>query len=540
MALTTPVSAQPLELDRNIISNGGVDWENLFDVNGTDEPTQASTLPSGYSKSVFVRDFVPGASGPDYSTFATGSKDTLNITGGWDCSKSNNVNDKTDIVNAYAAAANENGDIIVYFAMERYSNEGTGNIGFWFLQDDHVGCSIDRGKTGNFTGNHKDGDILIVAEFTNGGSVTDIRAYRWNGGANGYLDTTPIASGSECQNGGGSQNLCAIVNNSQITGYGAGTGVPWLTETKQSGPTPSNNLDTSEFFEGKINLTKLNLLGCFSQYMAVTRSSTSLTATIFDYALGDFQLCGIKVSKTCSNPRLNSAQDHIIYDITGQVTNTGVGTVYNVAVNDSPQFDQGTLNLGSIDASGFKSYNGTMTVTLAENGRMDHVTATATSDVEGQNSVPDATADATCPQLQISPAVAVSKKCNTLIAADSGLVYAKVHFSGTVCNVGDSKLNNVSVVDTQDDGTKATILSGANLNAPADPNNPTVEEGACMDYSGEYTPTTAVDKDGNPTTVPHEVLFSDSVEANALDIFGDAVTPQSATATCPLCEDPAP
>ena len=38
----------------------------------------------------------------DGTTFATGSKDTLDITG-WQCNKDNNVNSKIDIMNAYAA-----------------------------------------------------------------------------------------------------------------------------------------------------------------------------------------------------------------------------------------------------------------------------------------------------------------------------------------------------------------------------------------------------------------------------------------------------
>jgi uncharacterized repeat protein (TIGR01451 family) len=307
---------------------GVPDNYHIFDaVGGVGVPADVA---ANFPRAVFVRDFVPGASGPDNTTFATGSKDTLNITPGWQCAKDNNVNDKTDIVNAYATAYRDPGTshTIAYFALERYSNEGAGNVGFWFLQDGTVGCVSPNGSVA-FTGNHMDGDILIVSEFTNGGVISSIIAYKWVGGAGGYLDPTPLVIGADCDtiNPLDPDSLCANVNQSLIPA----SAIPWLTETKKPGPNPSNDLDTSEFFEGGIDLTDLGLGDqCFSTFLGVTRSSPSLTATIFDYALGGIDLCALDVTKT--GDTLGKIGDEVSYSIT--ITNTGVITLYKKSIVD--------------------------------------------------------------------------------------------------------------------------------------------------------------------------------------------------------------
>src|SRR5439155_7714564 len=127
----------------------------------------------------FSRDFVTGSTADD-TTFSTGSKDILDITPGWQCAHSNNVGNKVDIANAYAVAYTEtgSGDRIFYFGLERTSNNGDANIGFWFLQDSTVGCSSTSG-TQAFTGHHQVGDIFVVSAFTNGGVVSNITVYLW-------------------------------------------------------------------------------------------------------------------------------------------------------------------------------------------------------------------------------------------------------------------------------------------------------------------------------------------------------------------------
>jgi hypothetical protein len=267
-----------------------VDWETLFDASVV-PPVPVDPLPTGFDSAGFDRDFLTNANGSfntsDGSTFATGSKDTLPITPGWQCNFDNNVNDKTDVMNAYAASfivpsGPDAGDEILYFGLERNANTGTGNVGFWFLQDE-VGCESAGGSTA-FAGDHTDGDILVVSEFTQGGSVSTINAYRWDGGANGVLNPGSVAEGADCGNTAAGDDICANVNSGTLTG------IPWLTSNKQDGP--GNQLRSSEFFEGGINLTDTELGGkCFNVFIGDTRSSTSLTATIFDYSLGQLGAC---------------------------------------------------------------------------------------------------------------------------------------------------------------------------------------------------------------------------------------------------------
>ena len=78
-------------------SNPSPDWASFFDATGAQLP-----LPLHFMASDFVRDFVPNATGPDFTTFTTGSKDTLPIGTGWQCARSSNVNSKVDLLNTYA------------------------------------------------------------------------------------------------------------------------------------------------------------------------------------------------------------------------------------------------------------------------------------------------------------------------------------------------------------------------------------------------------------------------------------------------------
>ena len=283
------------QLDGNIATTpdgsvGGntqeIDWQDLFNSAGE----TILPLPAGFEAADLDRDFVTNPNGSfntgDSSTFATGSKDTLPITPGWQCNQDNNVNSKTDVMNAYAASYTDpvSGDEILYFGLERNANTGTGNVGFWFLQDGTVDCTSPGTQT-PFTGDHVDGDILVVSEFTQGGTVSTINAYRWDGGADGTLNPDSVADGKDCTTTAGGDDICGKSNTGTLTG------IPWLTANKQDGV--GHSLRVSEFFEGGINLTQTELAGkCFNTFLGDTRSSTSLTATIFDFSRGQLGGCG--------------------------------------------------------------------------------------------------------------------------------------------------------------------------------------------------------------------------------------------------------
>lgn len=332
-----PASAvhdQAFELDGDVTTQGSTqygsptyDWASLFDASG--HPT---ALPADFTASAFTADFKVKANGTfntsDSTTFATGSKDTLPIGSGWQCTFSNNVNSKVDVMNAYAAAYTDPSTQheIVYFALERNTNTGDGNVAFWFLQD-QVGC-VSAGSTASFTGEHTDGDLLVVSAFTNGGTVSNVDVYRWNGGANGTLGTTPVAAGVDCKASGQNDSVCATVNGLTDGPNGTIT-TPWATANAKDGV--GTTLREAEFFEGGLDLTASNLGDrCFNVFIGDTRSSQSLTATLFDYAEGALGACTSSVVTTPTPshaaPTTIPASGSLTSTDSAELTVTGVGS----------------------------------------------------------------------------------------------------------------------------------------------------------------------------------------------------------------------
>jgi hypothetical protein len=373
------------ELDGNIandgqISNGLFDWADFFDASGNNK----NPLPPNFPAAGFERDFNVNANGTfntsDDTTFATGSKDTLPIGTGWQCNHDSNVNSKVDIINSYAAAYKAaNGDQIVYFGLERNVNTGDANVGFWLLQDE-VGCSSTSG-TQSFTGNHKDGDVLIVSAFTNGGVVSTIDVYKWvidNPAVDpvGFLNPTPVFHGVDCRDPltQAGDEACASANTGTLLN------VPWLTAAKGLNPPVGHTLPTAQFFEGGLNLSKAGLAGhCFNVFISDTRSSQSLTATLFDFARGKIGECE---SSTVTTPSITSptsigASASLTVTDSANVTVNGVATFTgSVAFHLCGPFlaDATTLcDTGGVDAGSKPlTTSGTVvsnTMTITEAGR---------------------------------------------------------------------------------------------------------------------------------------------------------------------------
>src|SRR6266576_4356511 len=298
----------------------------------------------------------------DTTTYATGSKDVQNISGGgadqagnWQCNKDNNVTNKGDIMNAYSAAYTaSNGHQLMYFALEKNVENGSNNAAFWFLQDGTVDCSSPGGGAVNFTGNHRNGDILVTSAYTNGGGVSSILAFRWAGAANGCIDSDPtgapacdqqpLASGGDCKTAPSTPPpphpvdvLCGTTNSGTLPTNGNIT-VPWLTV---NGSTVGNTIVPPDFFEGAIDLTRAfseapgggTTPGCFNTFIADTRSSPSASATLYDYARGQLGQC-----KTTLTTQDNKAASSTI----------GTGTV-----------SSGT-DTANLTVTGIQSWSGTL------------------------------------------------------------------------------------------------------------------------------------------------------------------------------------
>ncbi len=319
------------------------DWDSFFDASGNSSPVLPDPSLPGYSASGFKRDFNLKAGGAfsnlDTTTYTQGSKDIDNVAA-WVCTAANNVTDKGDIMNAYAVAyTNGAGEQFLYFALERSSNNGDANVGFWFLQDGTVDCDATNGTT-NFTGVHTDGDIFIVSAFTKGGDVSTITAYRWNGGANGSLGSTPAGTGGDCRDPllGFHDKICATSNEVTIN-------TKWLTNNNGKNTGLDNTLNHGEFFEGGINLTTTSLAGkCFNTFLGDTRSSQSTTATLYDFARGSLGECKttLATQENSGGPlsigtgTVSSGTDTATLTVTGVAKWGGTLTWYLCGPIDSP------------------------------------------------------------------------------------------------------------------------------------------------------------------------------------------------------------
>jgi hypothetical protein len=523
------------ELDGNALDGGmvGDDWETLYNGGGsadvftgiTPDPAPLTIFQGGRSKDIH-----------DISEWQ------------W---KNGSVQDKADITNAYAAAYNSNGDLIVYFGADRLANNGDTFLGFWFFKN-----QITTLPNGRFDGVHAEGDTLVLVNFPQAtNAVPLIQVVVWDPSCTKADNNNPqpgdcaasnlrlylgaSGAGAICAPGGGpnDQLACAITNTQG--GLNDPTTSPWLYQAKNY--PNANEFPYDSFFEGGINLTQL--LGsadtCFSSFLAETRASSSFTATLSDFVLDEFPVCAISVDKTCADPVL-VADNMITYEISGKVYNDGQATVYDVTVTDDPPFDVGSLLFDgqaypddiypSLAGGHFVEYSATITVPLAQNGLTDTVTATAkTSQFGDGGTTLTATYDADCPVLQVNPALEINKMCHSVIELQTSpeRLVVRVNFGGDVCNIGDSPVFNVMVEDDK----AGIVLSGVTLLAPEDPENPGDTEGACQEYSGHYYPG-GDDFNEDPTAL----IFYDIVTATGDDIFGNPIEPpQTAPANCELC-----
>jgi SdrD B-like domain len=320
------VHDEAFELDGNIakanpVGGPEVDWDNdIVGVGANGFSVPQTSLPAGFSAATAGPDFTTtirrGVEVPetgDDTTFTTNSKDILDIHAQWRCVHANNVTDKGDLVNTYAVAyVNSANQLILYFGAEKNDASGTNDLGVWFLQDPTVDCSDTQGGNGTaFTGSHVVGDILVVSEFSNGGLTATITAYAWDPTNPQAVNNLVQLSGGPGQPAAGrcdqidslglDDRLCAITNVSNQVNP------PWKTWDKDTGSL--DFIDTQQFYEGAINVSAFGLNPCISTVLTDTRSSTSTTATLYDYARRSFNVCNSKRGTKFHDLNANGVRD---------------------------------------------------------------------------------------------------------------------------------------------------------------------------------------------------------------------------------------
>jgi hypothetical protein len=108
--------------------------------------------------------------------------------------------------------------------------------------------------------------------------------------------------------------MCGTVNDTTIE-------VPW-TYTFKGAPS-SGWIPAGGMFEGGINLSELGLEGCFTGFLAETRSSPEITAILKDFAFGSFEACDTELTTT---PADGAGEELVDGDDADTLPETTIGT----------------------------------------------------------------------------------------------------------------------------------------------------------------------------------------------------------------------
>lgn len=318
----------PFELDGDaVVNHGAADWQSLG-------------IPPANGYTGIVSDKFNDATDNNFSQ--GGSKDerdisSAGITSNFWLGTMASPPDKDDLEHAYAKSyniTNNSGgtDKVIYFGADRFSNNGDAAIGFWFFTN---AVSFNP-ATGKFTGVHSDGDILVTSDFRQGGGVSVLNVFVWQGTAD---PANPLKLLQSSDNNGGKadqvtgvfclnpvapltvSDACAISNTAPVT-------APWSYSFKGVGST--NSFPQGTFFEGGINIREL--LGkneCFASFLAMTRTSASTTAQLKDFVIGNFEACNATlrtdIHDAAHNVILTAPAQSTVHDkvyVTGEINQT--------------------------------------------------------------------------------------------------------------------------------------------------------------------------------------------------------------------------
>jgi hypothetical protein len=373
------------ELDANAVedavSQPPDDWETLCDPVAV--PGGPCQNPNGSGGNAFAFTGIDADPAP-LSIFDGGKKDIQDIPE-WS-HKDGSVPDKGDITNAYAAAylvpaaaataTHQEGDLILYFGADRIINVGDTFMGFWFFKD-----LVSANPDGSFSGVHMPGDTLVLVNFPQANNAVPlIQVVEWDPSCSKADSNSPQIDDCAAKNlrlrfgvsGAGAicnsddpQEACAITND--VT-----EDSPWPYVSKDGFV---NEFPFETFFEGGINISEV--IGgdaCFASFMAETRSSSSFTASLKDFVISDFPVCGTELrteihEKGTHAPDLEGGavdagteiHDAAYLAVTGPGTITPVGDVVFTLFNAANCQGSGTV-VATVDISTGTLINGEIRV----------------------------------------------------------------------------------------------------------------------------------------------------------------------------------
>jgi hypothetical protein len=303
------------------------------------------------------------------------------------------------------------------------------------------------------------------------------------------------------------------------------------------------------FFEGGIDITQTLMnagvtnLPCFSSFLEETRSSQSTTAVLKDFLLGQFALCSVSITKTCSgNGTVAGGGTTIDYLFTGTVTDTGIGGLNHVTIVDSLPagsshvvFKQGTpgtavtagpantvvasaacpagypvgavcADLGALGAGQVENWSVEFDVAATSAQNSASARGSSSSSAPGActagGTVCSPTDGLASCSADVTNTITISKSCGvptgfpnavlpgTQLTSQGGFAAVVVNFSGVIDNTGQTPLTGVTLTDSP-----AATLTVAWPGTPG-----TIPAGTSVNYSGTYSPAgSAILGDGTTT-----------------------------------------
>ncbi len=490
-----PANAQAVnsffELDGNPAASSapGDDWQDLLG-------SGVGTAPGFVAKTDIP---INDADSPTDTSYFTGggSKDVRDISQ-WQHSNGDVAPDKDEILNAFAAAyrtgsaTDTNRELIVYFGSDRFANSGDAQMGFWFFRSD-----VSLNSNGTFNGVHtaatpasgstpaRGGDVLVLSDFSGGGKISTINVYEWVGGRNPLRQLNVGAGSVDCADATPNANVCAVENSGPTAALW-----PYTPKAGSAGSYP-----TGSFLEGGINISNLVPGGdqCFASFLAETRSSTSTTAQLKDFALGRFPVCApttsLSASPAAATPAVVHKGDSQL--ISFSETNDGDLVLDNphVTTNSTACGDLTTIASGDTNSNGDLDPNETQVFNCTLTNLQSDTTVVGTghgTDFRGLDVTYCGTA---------TPANTVcdnDERASAAVKVIDPQTTLTVSASPTVAHVGDTVTLSFSETNNgtraEDNLTSVSISTGRCSSAPAlDPAVQTAAADSELDFGETWT-----------------------------------------------------
>jgi hypothetical protein len=497
----------------------GDDWDQVcHQVTVTDDATNAipdeCTTPNPGDTTGATA--VTWVSEPNRSTSiftGGGSKDPQDVSN-WLWKNAGGLPDKDNLRHAFAAQYSSTDDLL-YFGSDRFDNSGDAVQGFWFLQAPLAadGASSGGGNlftdgsggtpahTGGPAGGDRDGDVLVISDFSNGGTVSTINIYEWvssGGDTSTHLDFVDGGTTALCSPTLSDDNFCGIVNPANQSP----TNSPWSFLDKSG----SSDFLNGEFFEAGINLTNLGFGDeCFSTVVSETRASTSPTATLKDFVVGQFGSCESGLTTTPGDENgdpitevpLGSGvvvRDSAVLTVSPITTWTGTLTFFLCKV-DAPGTCDGTVNVGTQIGATQTVTNATLqpilsdTTTITEAGRY----CWRAEFISGTSGVPDDTDGSAGECFTVVSIPTAISTTQSVIPNDSATISSSV--AGDLLGAGGTVTFSLYDNATCDDPagptgllyTESKTLTGGTNSETVATSNITVSVSASQVYSWKVT-----------------------------------------------------